>query len=61
MEMRGKRVLVCNCEETMPLDAGRLAKACQAVGATGELELNSQLCRAQLGTAGGPTRKPAAP
>ncbi len=49
MEMRGKRVLVCNCEETMPLDAGRLAKACQAAGGTGELELNSQLCRAQLG------------
>ncbi len=49
MEMRGKRVLVCNCEETMPLEAGRLAKACRAAGATGELELNSQLCRAQLG------------
>jgi len=49
MEMRGKRLLVCNCEETMPLDAGRLAKACQAAGATGELELNTQLCRAQLG------------
>lgn len=49
MEMRGKRVLVCNCEETMPLDAARLAKACKAAGAGGELELNSQLCRAQLG------------
>ncbi len=49
MEMRGKRVLVCSCEETMPLNAERLAKACRAVGATGELELNSQLCRAQLG------------
>ncbi len=49
MEMRGKRILVCNCDETIPLDAGRLAKACQAAGASGELELNSQLCRAQLG------------
>ena len=49
MEMRGKRVLVCNCEETMPLEAGRLAKACQATGAGGDLELNTQLCRAQLG------------
>ncbi len=49
MELRGRRVLICDCEETMPLDAGRLAKACQAVGATGEVELNSQLCRAQLG------------
>ncbi|MCH8809733.1 MAG: 4Fe-4S binding protein [Proteobacteria bacterium] len=49
MEMRGKRVLVCDCEASMPLDAGKLAKACQAVGAEGELELNTQLCRAQLG------------
>jgi ferredoxin len=47
--MRGKRVLICNCETTMPLDAGKLAKACQAAGAEGELALNSQLCRAQLG------------
>ena len=49
MEMRGKRVLLCDCEASMPLDAGTLAKACQAAGAEGELELNTQLCRAQLG------------
>ncbi|MEE8500878.1 MAG: 4Fe-4S binding protein [Kiloniellales bacterium] len=49
MEMRGKRVLICNCETTMPLDAGALTKACQAAGAEGKIELNSQLCRAQLG------------
>ncbi len=49
MELRGKRVLVCNCEETMALDAKALGKACLAVGAEGELELNSQLCRRQLG------------
>ena len=49
MKLRGKRLLVCNCEATMPLDSGKLAKACQAVGAEGELQLNTQLCRAQLG------------
>ena len=49
MEMRGRRVLLCNCEETMPLDAKGLEKACRAVGATGDLTLDSQLCRAQLG------------
>ena len=49
MEMGGKRVLVCNCEASMPLDEKALTKACQAVGASGEADLNSQLCRAQLG------------
>ncbi len=49
MEMRGKRVLVCDCEASMPLDAGKLTKACQAAGGEGEFELNTQLCRAQLG------------
>ncbi len=49
MKLRGKRLLVCNCEATMPLDAGALSKACQALGGEGEIELNSQLCRAQLG------------
>ena len=49
MEMRGKRVLVCDCESTMPLQEGALTRACQAVGAAGKAELNTQLCRAQLG------------
>ncbi len=49
MEMRGKRVLICDCESSMPLDAGKLTAACQAVGGEGEFELNTQLCRAQLG------------
>ncbi len=48
MEMRGKRVLLCTCEATMPLEAGVLGKACQAAGGLGETELNRQLCRAQL-------------
>jgi ferredoxin len=49
MEMRGKRVLVCDCESTMPLEESKLTRACQAVGAEGGAELNTQLCRAQLG------------
>jgi ferredoxin len=49
MELKGKTLLVCNCETSMPLDENKLAKACRAAGATGELVLNSQLCRAQLG------------
>src|SRR3546814_1253437 len=49
MDMRGKRVLVCNCDSTMPLQESALTRACQAVGAEGKAELNTQLCRAQLG------------
>ncbi|MHA1599931.1 MAG: 4Fe-4S dicluster domain-containing protein, partial [Alphaproteobacteria bacterium] len=49
MDFSGKRVLVCNCEATMPLEAGALSKACGAVGGTGEIEIHTQLCRAQLG------------
>ena len=49
MDLRGKRILVCSCEKTMALDEAKLRKACRAAGAEGELELNSQLCRAQLG------------
>ncbi len=49
MEMGGRRVLVCNCESSMPLDETALTRACQATGASGEVGLNNQLCRAQLG------------
>src|SRR3546814_8399531 len=38
MEMRGKRVLVCNCDSTMPLEESALTRACQAVGAEGRSE-----------------------
>ena len=48
MHLRGRRVLVCDCEKTMPLNAERLNAACRAVGASGDLELNTQLCRGQL-------------
>jgi ferredoxin len=48
MDIGGKRLLVCDCENTMPLAADKLAKACTAAGAQGEIELQTQLCRAQL-------------
>ncbi len=46
MEINKKRILVCNCEGTMPLDAAALAKACGAAEAP---TVHTQLCRAQLG------------
>src|SRR5258708_5751595 len=46
MELGGKRVLVCNCEGTMPLDGRALAKAC---GARGGEAPATQLCRAEIG------------
>lgn len=46
MELGGKKLLVCNCEGTMPLDGTAIAKAC---GAGGERTLNRHLCRAELG------------
>lgn len=46
MRLDGKRVLVCNCEGTMPLDGTALARAC---GATPDKDgLATQLCRAEL-------------
>ncbi|MEK9968758.1 MAG: 4Fe-4S binding protein [Ferrovibrio sp.] len=46
MRLDGKRVLVCNCEGTMPLDGKALAKAC---GASNGGETATQLCRAEIG------------
>ncbi|HEV7367566.1 4Fe-4S binding protein [Arenibaculum sp.] len=45
MKINGKRVLVCSCEATMPLDAGALAGAC---GADQAPVVHTQLCRAQI-------------
>ncbi|HSA83084.1 MAG TPA: 4Fe-4S binding protein, partial [Geminicoccaceae bacterium] len=45
MELKGKRLLVCNCEVSMALDGKALAKAC---GQSGVAEGHSQLCRAQI-------------
>jgi ferredoxin len=46
MELKGKRLLVCNCEVSMALDAKALARACAAKGDAPEV--HTQLCRAQL-------------
>ena len=48
MHVRGRRLLVCNCEKTMPLDSEELSRAISAAGGEGELNVHSQLCRAQL-------------
>jgi ferredoxin len=45
MELKGKRILVCNCEISMPLEGKALVKAC---GAEGGCEVHTQLCRAQI-------------
>ena len=45
MEIGGRKILVCDCEGTMPLDGKALAKAC---GGTAAAFVNHQLCRAQL-------------
>lgn len=45
MLVNGKRVLLCDCESTMTIDAKGLAKACNA---DGDLMINTQLCRSQL-------------
>ena len=42
MELAGKKILVCNCEATMPLDGGALARAC---GAPAPVEIHRHLCR----------------
>ena len=47
MIIEGKRVLVCDCEGTMPLDGRALAKACKA--APDPHGLATQLCGTELG------------
>ncbi|MFQ5954987.1 MAG: 4Fe-4S binding protein [Kiloniellales bacterium] len=50
MEFNGKRVLVCNCEQTMALDGKALGRACAAAGAAGDaVKIHHNLCRAELG------------
>jgi ferredoxin len=44
MEIGGKRVLVCDCEGTMPLDGAALGRACGA----GAASVHKALCRAQI-------------
>ena len=47
MDVNGKKVLVCDCEGTMSLDARALERALQG----GACAPNTQLCRAQLANA----------
>ena len=47
MEIEGKRVLVCDCEGTMPLDGKVLARACKS--APDARGLATQLCGTELG------------
>jgi len=47
MEIDGKRVLVCDCEGTMPLDGKALARACKS--APDARGLATQLCGTELG------------
>ena len=45
MKVGGKRCLVCDCEGTMPLDGGALARA---LGSAVEPVVHHQLCRRQI-------------
>ncbi|HFD16307.1 MAG TPA: 4Fe-4S dicluster domain-containing protein [Rhodospirillales bacterium] len=45
MKLAGKQCLVCSCQDTMPIDADRLAKA---LGAAGEATNFTHLCRTQV-------------
>lgn len=45
--LKGRRLLVCNCEKTMKIDGGELSAA---LGLTGEAKVNTQLCRSQIET-----------
>ena len=45
MKLGGRRVLMCSCEGSMPLDVKAVAKA---LGGEAPEQVYSQLCRAQL-------------
>jgi len=45
MEMAGKKILVCNCEQTMPLDSAGLTRAC---GASSPPHVHRHLCRSEI-------------
>lgn len=49
MDVNGKRLLVCDCNGTMPLDGEALARACAGGrNAVGDIEIHTLLCRTQL-------------
>ncbi len=45
MASTSRKLLVCDCDGTMPLDGGALGRACGQ-----DIALNTQLCRAQIAT-----------
>src|SRR5437762_1197907 len=45
MEIGGKKILVCDCEATMPLDGRALAEAC---GFTPASPVHHHLCRTEI-------------
>ena len=47
MEVSGKKVLLCDCEGTMPLD-GRAIAACLGGAGADEFRIHRQLCRAEI-------------
>lgn len=49
MEINGKKLLVCDCEGSMPLDGDALAQAFGGAFGGDHPEVVSQLCRAQTG------------
>jgi hypothetical protein len=51
-----RHVLICSCEDTMPLDLGTLKRACRGSEVTGA----RQLCRAELEYASAPPPSPRA-
>ena len=44
MTSRSRKVFVCSCEGTMPLDASALRKGCRGA----EIETTDHLCRAEV-------------
>jgi len=48
MELKGRKLLICDCEKTMALDGRALARACGEAATGGEPEVQTQLCRAQI-------------
>lgn len=48
MKLKDTQLLICDCQRTMPLETKRLRGALEAVGGTGELDLQTGLCRSQL-------------
>ena len=48
MLFEGKRLLICDCGGTMPLQEAQLEQALTALGGEGKLQAGTQLCRTQL-------------